>query len=87
MKIINSEEFEENFAIKVDLRTKKIALIKLTGEDVRCTRIQFYTNVFNLFEKHHRETSLPLRLYSDEILALEDGWSFMDDECLNYLVD
>ena len=87
MRILNSDEFADNFVIKADIRTKRIALIKLTGEDVQCTRIQFYTNMFNLFEKSYPDTPLPLRLYSDEVLALEEGWGFTNDECIDYLAE
>lgn len=87
MKIITSEEFDNYFHIKIILRSKSIALIRLVEEDVQCTRIQFYTQVFNIFEKSHPEIPLPLRLYSDQHLAFQDGWSFLSDESIDFFAE
>lgn len=87
MKIITNEEFKDYFFVKVNLPAKKIALIKLVDECVQCTRIQLYSQVFNLFEKTYPGIPLPLRLYSDEHLSFQDGWSFTTDDCAEYLAE
>lgn len=85
IKTVASNEFAKFFHIKVNLPTKKIALIKLIGEEILCTRLQFYTEVFNIFEKTYPNVPLPLRLYSDSHLSFQEGWSFTSDECSDYL--
>jgi hypothetical protein len=87
MKIVTNDEFDEYFVIKVSPETKRIALIKLTGDNVMCSRTQFYTAVSRVYDKQYPEIPVPLRLYYDNHLAFADGWNFMDEESVDYIVD